>query len=418
MINSDNHEVRRLEIQDRLMVLDALSGDGFTDDLQKENEGLLAELKTLGVRKRTSLKVEGAAADAAQAASDSGEGREHRELVRRSSLRSFLIEASTGREVDGASKELRDAVMGKSSELGRVPWEILLPPALEARADVATSAPTSTGQVQRSIVGRVFVDTTANSLGVSMADAGVGDAVYTIISAGATGKAVPHGVSKDAQAATLEASVLEPIRLQARYRIRTEDLHRLSGQEDALRADLRGVLGEALDNEILNGDGTTTASKKRPSGFLKALAEPSPLPSDVASYQSLLEGSAKAVDGRYARSLLQTRTVFGPATWQLAASLSGNAGDVTASDYLSMRSAGLSVSALIPAEDGTTKIQAALVSKLGAPNSAVAPVWGLELLSDPYSLASSGERLLTAFLYFNFKVIRADGFSRLAFKVA
>ena len=138
------------------------------------------------------------------------------------------------------------------------------------------------------------------------------------------------------------------------------------------------------------------------------------MPSDVASYQSLLEGSAKAVDGRYARSLLQTRTVFGPATWQLAASLSGNAGDVTASDYLSMRSAGLSVSALIPAEDGTTKIQAALVSKLGAPNSAVAPVWGLELLSDPYSLASSGERLLTAFLYFNFKVIRADGFSRLA----
>ena len=127
MINSDNHEVRRLEISHRMIELEALSGDDFTDDLQKENEGLLAELKTIGVRKRTSLEVEGAATEAAQAASDSGEGREHRELVRRSSLRSFLIEASTGREVDGASKELRDAVMGKSSELGRVPWEILLP---------------------------------------------------------------------------------------------------------------------------------------------------------------------------------------------------------------------------------------------------------------------------------------------------
>ena len=124
--------------------------------------------------------------------------------------------------------------MGKSSELGRVPWEILLPPALEARADVATSAPTNVGQVQRSIVGRVFVDTTAASLGVAMADAGVGEAVYTIISAGATGKAVPPGVTKDAEAATLGASVLEPIRLQARYRIRTEDLHRLTGQEEVL----------------------------------------------------------------------------------------------------------------------------------------------------------------------------------------
>ena len=58
------------------MVLDALTGDGFTDELQKENEGLLTELKTIGVRKRTSLELEGAAAEAAQAASDSGEGRE------------------------------------------------------------------------------------------------------------------------------------------------------------------------------------------------------------------------------------------------------------------------------------------------------------------------------------------------------
>ena len=35
MINSDNHEVRRLEISDRMIELDALTGDDFTDDLQK-----------------------------------------------------------------------------------------------------------------------------------------------------------------------------------------------------------------------------------------------------------------------------------------------------------------------------------------------------------------------------------------------
>ena len=198
MINSDNHEVRRLEIQDRLMVLDALTGDGFTDELQKENEGLLTELKTLGVRKRTALSVESAAAEAAEAASESGEGREYRELRSKVGLNRYIEAATEKRAVSGAEAEFNQ-MFGVG--LHRFPLEILAP--VETRAK--TGVDTAVG-VNRWL-DRLFSVSAAKRVGVTFESVPPGTKSYPVTKTGAAG--AQRGRTEDAAIATWTVGVSE-----------------------------------------------------------------------------------------------------------------------------------------------------------------------------------------------------------------
>ena len=50
--------------------------------------------------------------------------------------------------------------------------------------------------------------------------------------------------------------------------------------------------------------------------------------------------------------------------------------------------------------------------------NAVAPVWrAFELIRDPYSGAAKGEVSLTAIMFWNFKVLRTDGWARFEFQL-
>ena len=189
------------------------------------------------------------------ASESTGEGAEGRALIERVELRAYLCEAASGTAASGAAHELRAAVFGESARSGLVPWEALLPPRQEQRADAATSAPADVGASQAEVLGRVFADTSAAYLGVEMPQVPVGEASYPVLSAGANPSTVASGTVKDAEAATIGATVLSPRRLTARYLFGVEDAVRLRGMEEALRRDLAGALGEAMDDQILNGNG-------------------------------------------------------------------------------------------------------------------------------------------------------------------
>ena len=350
--------------------------------------------------------------------SHSREDREVRRLTERAELRNYLIAATTGNHITGAEAELRAAVLGDDARASLVPWEALLPRGgeqggQEHRVDSVTSTPSDVGATQAGILGRVFIDTAAAYLGVDMPSVPIGDRNYPVLTAGVTPVMKAKSAVQDAEAATIDATVLEPVRLTARYTFNIESTNQLAGMEEALRADLAGAFGEAMDNQILNGNGTAP----QPSGFFNKLTAPSN-PTAISTFANMVKELGESVDGRYAWNLTGVHLLVGTNTYALATTLTNPNGDVFASDYLIQRSGGFMAHALIPAPAST--IQNAIIYKAArGAGSAVAPVWsGFDIIRDPYTGAAKGEVAITAIMQWNFAVLRSDAYRYARFKVA
>ena len=264
------------------------------------------------------------------------------------------------------------------------------------------------GTQQNTILERVFANTAAAFLGVSMPQVGVGDSSFPVFSSGASGELKDKGVAKDAQAATITGNTLTPKRISARYLFRVESAARLRGLEESMRADLSGALGEAWDKIILTGDGTAP----NPTGFFDdgASITVAADPGSVDTYDSVAKFAAKAVDGRYARNAMGVCVLFGVSGFQFAAGLFQDSGDYSATDYLATKSGGVQVSAHVPA--AASNIQQLLLWRkdMGA-GSAVAPVFsGVELIRDPYTNAAKGQVAVTAVMLADFAILRTGAY--------
>lgn len=165
-------QLRKSEIRSRLAEISALEGDALTSEIAEERDKLMGELRDAEPQERAAIIAEDAETRAAETRTDDGESAEVRGLLTRSRLSAFVREAETQATLEGAESELRAAVFGDQARPGLVPWEMLLPQAperrTEKRADVATDVSNSAGAEQQSIVGRVFAQSAAAYLGVSM----------------------------------------------------------------------------------------------------------------------------------------------------------------------------------------------------------------------------------------------------------
>ena len=411
MTNGQKLQLRLSEIR---QTLNELSGiDSPTDEQRAEMATLSTEYPTVETHWRAAAIAE---ADEPETRAADGEDTERRALVARVELRQYLHAAANGVPVAGAEAELNAALDVRGAGGVAVPWEALLSHEVEHRADAETSVgATDHGVTQRSIVGRVFARTAAAFLGVSMPMVPTGDQNFPVLTAGTSAATKNPGVAQDAAAATFTANQLGPTRLTARYLFRVEDLRRLAGMEAALRADLRDVMGEAMDATILNGQ----ASAPDINGFIDAGTMAAPTtPTAVVTIASAIETVASAVDGKYANGLPDVRLLVGPKTYATLATLLSSNSEPVALSVLRRESGGLRVSGHVPAPAST--VQQAVVSRTagGGPN-AVAPIWqGLELIRDPYSGAAKGEVSVTAIMLWNFQVIRTDAYARAAFKLA
>lgn len=363
------------------------------------------------------------AEDAGEPEGETGdaEDRERRELLEQVEFRNYLNAAASGRDVDGREAELNAALNVRSAGGTVVPWEALAPMPDEERAlaedrqDALTSAPASpdVNRTNRPIIPRVFAGGVADFLGIGMPSVGVGEQVYTYLSAGAAPEQKAKDAAVDADAATFTPKTFAPLRLSARYKFRIEDLAVLAGMESALRGDLRMAMREAMDNQVLNGDGDApnvdgllaTAAK----GGLADVANPAA----VVNAASLIESYASQVDGKFATTQAGIRMLIGAATYaKIVALVQGDA-------YVFDRFTALTrITSLMPA--AAANVQQAIAVKRSAPGLyAVAPVWqGVELIRDPYTDAKSGQIAITAHALWNFGIVRTDALARLKFKLA
>ena len=380
-----------LEMSTKREALNALLAvDEMTDEQRSEMGALTTRMQELEVESRAAIMAEGEPTITRTVVAD-GEDRELRSLLDRVNVGNIFEAALEHRATVGPEAELQAHYRLSSNS---IPLALL-----ETRA--VTPAPSDVGQNQSAIIPGVFPQSCAAFLAVDMPTVPVGEAVYPVLTQNAT---VGTPVENAAQAETtgsLSADVLSPARLQASFFYSREDRARFSGMDEALRMNLSDALADGLDAQMLAGSNGLFTGTNLANHNVTA-------PTSYANYRSNL-GYGR-VDGTYAMGVGDLKIVMGAATYGHAAGVfrSDNAGDRAALEDLMGVTAGVKVSAHVPAVSGNRQNA---VIRLGARRDMVAPIWeGVTLIADEVTKAANGQIVLTAIMLHAVKILRAAGF--------
>lgn len=346
---------------------------------------------------------------------EDAEAREFRALEGRVEVSQYIGAAMEGRGVDGAEAEYNGALkMGA----GRFPLRLLAP---EVRAKTDTDA----GATQATWVDRLFADTMAARLGITMPTVAPGVSSYPVTTAGAS--AAQRGRTEAAADAgwTVGVTELKPKRNAVRAVFSVEDAARLRGLEDSLRRDLRMALTEGVDRAIFAGDAGANEDVADVTGLTTAANVTEKTLTQAAKIKAgdTLAAFVSLIDGKHAASMgdLNIVATVGAATLWEGQILSVSASE-TASVFKTLaaflRQAGLTWGVRGDLETATSngKFGAFIGRNRGIRGAGVAPIWSsAQLIRDPYSKAASGEVALTLSYLWSFGLPRPSNFARLKF---
>lgn len=349
---------------------------------------------------------------------------ERRELSDRIELRNYMDAAINGTHVTGAESEFNKEVGLADTGPTLVPWE-----ALEERANEVDVPDSVIDKKRQPLLNRIFERTRVSFLGVRMPSVDMGEPVYPVMLTGAAGASYDEGGEVANEDATFEGHTLGPKRLSARYVWRLEQTTRFP-IEDTLRADLRTVMGELLDKQILIGDGGTGGGKATDFDGLMRDHASGPFGIDVeaaganaydihastaATFVTGINSVIDYVDGKAASSAADVRTLIGVETYRaMAVKFKTDTGE-SIEDYIRSRlRSQFAVSSIVPVK--ANKYQQALQTR--RPGDVVAPIWrAVSMIRDPYSGASKAETALTAHMLGNVIAVRKDHWRKVGYQL-
>ena len=418
MTNAQRLELRASEIRQRLNELSGM--DELTDETRSEMDNLSVEYADVERQRRAAIL----AGDAPELPEPEPQGSEQREidaLIERAEIGAYLRGAASGVSVGGAERELRQAILGDADE-SYMPIDMLMPLGeLETRADASTDVSASIQHTQRNIIGRIFAETAGAYLGVQRPSVPIGDSHYYTLTGGTTADVRSDGVAIDAAAATFTEKSVSPVRATARYLFGVETTARIRGFEEALRADIRAVLGDKLDSLALNGqarnpaDTSMTEISPAIEGIISQLTEPTD-PSAVALWDDYLRLYFSQVDGKTSMDGSNVRLLVNPDTYKHASLVQiATSGNMLRRELPSGR---FRTSANMPITDATNSIATALTYTASARTGYVQPVWrGISLIRDVYSKAAEGQVALTAVMLTGAAMVDASQYGRHKVKI-
>ena len=382
-----------LEMSTKREALNALlSVDEMSDEQRTEMGGLTTRLQELETEARAAIMAEGEPTVTHTVVAD-GEDRELRSLIDRANVGNIFEAALEHRATEGPEAELQSHY--------HLAANVIPLTMLETRA--VTPAPGQVAQNQAAIIPGVFPQSCAAFMNVDMPVVPTGDSVYPVLSTNADVGTPAENATQAETTGSFSASVLSPARLQASFFYSREDRARFSGMDEALRSNLSDALADGLDKQILTGTEGLFTGTKLPNHNVTSVTS-------YANYRSEL-GYGR-VDGTYAGSVGDLKIVMGHETYGHAAGVfrSANAGDRAALEDLMNVTAGVKVSAHVPAASGSNKRQNAVI-RLGSRRDMVAAVWsGITLIPDEITLAANGQIKITAVMLHAVKILREAGF--------
>ena len=410
MLRSQKLEIKSVEIRGILSELAGL--DSLEEDQRTELKEKTAELRQVEEQRVASLEIETLESEQAEKSTNGTnpdpEERERLEILGKARLGNALRAVMDGRPLQGAENELRSAY-GLSGD-HEIPHELFEPrEAKDQRA--ATDAPATGTQVnEQPVQPFIYKEGVAGFLGIDMPQVGGGTASHPVLTTGTPAGMKAKGAAADETEAAFTISTSTPKRVTGSFRVRVEDMALFPQLEDSLRRDIPQSLSNAVEEQLLNGDGVAPNIN----GLLQRLTDPDEAMEKhtPVSYVSTIAGS---LDGVHGYTLNDLRTLAGKATYQAMASGYFDATAVSAASYLDTHTGGVRMSDRIP--DVASSVQPGIVRLGMRPMCAVSVVWGgVTLIRDIYSGAASGEIVVTALqLIGDVHVLRDGSFAEVSF---
>ena len=415
MTNSQRLAVRSSEIRQRLNEIAGLDTDAMTDEIRAESDGLVAELATVETQYRAALVAEDAEQRAREAEFDAGsagdgEPAELRALLGRVGVSEYLGAAVEQRALAPEAGELNAALEIRT---GGFPLRLLAP---EVRATTAADAMATQG----TWVDRLFADTAAAHLGITMRSVAPGVAAFPVTTAGAAADQLDKAAAAGDAAWTVGVTELKPTRNAARVVFTIEDTARLPGLEEALRRDLAMALVEGTDRAIFLGDTGPATATQDIVGLVGAagVTEVTLTQANKVKGPETLAAFIGRIDGKHASDLddLRVVTSVGAQTLWYGNFVAAAADTATIATFLRANRLMWMVRGEIDTATANGDFGAFMAGQRGIEGAAMCPVWEQgQLIRDPYSGAAKGEVAVTLSYLWNFGLPRASHFARLKF---
>ena len=432
MTKSQRLQIEQSEKRQRINAL--LGKDELTGEERSELETLTGRMQEIEVEYRAAVVAEGADLDQrrGEAGDVDPETRERVELRGRARLTEYLICRAQGRLPSGAEAELQAAagVTGIPIEL----WDLPVPERRSgAEQRAITPAPGTVGINLDPIRPAVFANSIAPRLGIEMPRVMSGTYATGTITTSQTASALAKSAAAVGAVGAITVTTATPKRVSARLELTLEDIAAVGQEnfESILRQNLSLALSDALDGEMINGNGTAPNL----SGIFQRLADPTAAPTAVADFDAFVSTFAGGIDGLWANTVQDVAIVCGVETYRLSAQTfrdiaSADLGDMAFSDYAMAKYGGWWTNTRMP--DPATfmsvdDVQAAILYRKGRAmmggdmgmRTAVCPHWGEVSIDDVYSGSAQAERYFTMHVLLGDVIlVQPDSYQQIAFQVA
>ena len=414
-------QLRERQSKERGRVAELAIADALTDETRAELDTIETGTPDLERQIRAATVVveaeETEQRDAAATGNKEGldtEDRERLELRSKVRMGRYVLAAMENRSVDGAEGELNAAV---GIGANRFPLELLAPPAQRVEDRATTDADTQT--MPRTWLDRLFAETAAMRLGITMESVPAGSASFPVTTAGASAAQRGKDQSAADTAWTVGVTELTPKRNAATLKFSIEDTARIPGLEPALTRDLRMALTEGVDRAIFLGDSGATPNAGDIVGLQTAAIDETTLTqTNKIKGPETLSAFLALIDGIHATTLGDLNVVSAVGAYRLWETTVINSTSTVTTLAKFLRDAGLSWAARGSIEDATANgdFAAFVGRRMGIDGADVAAVWDAgELIRDPYTDAAKATVHLTLCWLWDFGLPRTSNFQRLKF---
>ena len=408
MLESAKIQRRQSEIRQQLAEL--VKKSDLSDDETRNIETLDAEYRSNETRYRAALITEDEERREAGNELETREGKEWADLIGKFELRQAALFLDEGRQLDGATAEVVQELRSRGGYRGiPIPFE-----ALEVRAGETVASGTPDPISTRPIIDRLFPQSVAGAMGAQLININTGEVEYPVTTSSvAAGWASSE--TGDVAAPTAYATTDRPLApdntLGVQMKLTRKTLKQSAGIEEAVRRDMRGAIGQAMDQAVFLGAG----SSGEPLGVITGASTygiTETAVSAAASWSAFRAAVTTFLTNNAAGSPAAVRALIRPEVWDtLEDTIFDSGSGVTEWDRMLRNipagNVHMSSNALAAPTGSPLASSALLTTNAGGQAPIFVATWGaIDMIRDPYSDAASGGLRLTGLVTMDVSVSR------------
>lgn len=408
MLESVKIARRQSEIRQQLAEL--AGKENPTEDETRSMEKLDLEYRQNETRYRAALIAEDTERRDAGAELETRSDTEWAEMMAGFELRQVALFLDEGRQLDGQTAEIVTELRSEGGFRGvPIPWQ-----ALETRAGETVAIGTPNPIQTRPIIDRLFPDSVAARMGAQMISIDAGAVEWPVTTSAVTAgwaNGETANVAGPTTYATTDRALTPDHNLGIQMRITRKTLKQSGAAlEQAVRRDMNGAMGQAMDKAVFLG----TGADGQPLGVITGAATyglTSTAVEALASWGAFRSAVTRFMGANAAASPDAVRAMIRPELWDYldGALISGTA--VSEWDRLVKNIPAGNIAMTNNALAAPTGTPSATSALLTTAAGGVAPIfvgaWGaVDMIRDPFSDAQSGGLRITALATMDVTVAR------------